>query len=142
MRLFLDANVLFTAAISPDGASRALVRLARRGSCALASSRFAIDEATRNVAVKRRGELAALDDVLASVTVVNEPGPKVLAWAVAHVAAKDGPILAAAAASRVDMLVTGDRRHFGSLYGGGVGGLLVLPPREALEVVLDRDSSM
>ena len=113
MRLFLDANVLFTAAISPEGASRALARLGRQERCVLSSSRFAIDEAVRHVVAKRAGDASGLHGIVGIVEVVAEPGPRTLEWAAEHVASKDAPTLAAAAAARADVLVTGDRRHFG-----------------------------
>jgi len=137
VRLFLDANVLFTAAISPEGASRALARLGRQERCVLSSSRFAIDEATRNVVAKRAGDAAVLHEIVATVHVVAEPGPWTLAWAVEHVPSKDAPMLGAAAAARVDVLVTGDRRHFGRWYGATVGGVRIERPRRALRLVLD-----
>lgn len=45
---------------------------------------------------------------------------------------KDAPILAAAVAAQADILVTGDRTHFGHLYGKVIGGLRVLTLRDAL----------
>lgn len=137
MLLFLDANVLFTAAISPGGASRALVRLSAAGACRLAASPFAIDEARRNVGVKRPDRRAELDVVLATLDRVGDARPDLLTWAVRHVVAKDAPILAAAVGAHADVLVTGDRTHFGDLYGRTVRGLRVEPPRVALRLVLD-----
>ena len=50
---------------------------------------------------------------------------------------KDAPIMAAAVSGCVDILVTGDRRDFGHLFGKKVEGVVVLSPREALEEVLE-----
>lgn len=140
MLLFLDANVLFTASISPDGTSRALIRLSAMGACRLGASPFATDEARRNIAVKRAGRLAELDEVLAHVDLVADAHPALWAWARRYVVAKDAPILAAAVAGRADVLVTGDRRHFGHLFGGAVHGTRIEPPRVALRLVLDDGS--
>lgn len=49
---------------------------------------------------------------------------------------KDAPILAAAVQARADGLVTGDRTHFGPLYGRRFEGVLVLSPAEALARLL------
>jgi len=136
--LFLDANVLFTASISPDGTSRALVRLSAEGACRLAASPFAIDEAQRDIAVKREGSLAALDAMLAYVDLVADAHPALSTWAGRYVAAKDAPILAAAVGARADVLVTGDRRHFGYLFGRAVHGTRIEPPRDGLRPVLDQ----
>lgn len=45
---------------------------------------------------------------------------------------KDQRILAAAIGAGCTHLLTGDTRHFGSLYGRRVGGVLVLTPAQYL----------
>ena len=50
-RFFLDANVIFTAAHNPNGNGRALFRLAAEQQLELVSSRYALEEAARNIAV-------------------------------------------------------------------------------------------
>jgi len=53
MRVFLDANTLFSAAWK-DGAGAALLfDLAEAGFCELTTSRLAVEEARRNIARKR-----------------------------------------------------------------------------------------
>jgi len=49
---------------------------------------------------------------------------------------KDAPILAAAAAARVDLLVTGVRTHFGHLFGQRLRDVTIVLPAEALARVL------
>lgn len=137
MRLFLDANVLFTAAYSPEGVGRALFDLAQAGACFLYTSGFALEEARRNLALKAPGKLAELESLLSRLVVVPEPSPEKVRWA--HdlpLAMKDAPIAAAAVACGADILVTGDRRDFGHLFGVTVEGVRVLSPREALGEVL------
>lgn len=109
------------------------------GACRLVTSHFAIDEARRNLRVKRAGGRHDLDGLLASVGVAGDPGPGVLAWAGRYVGAKDAPILASAIGAHAGVLVTGDRRHFGELYGRGVHSVRDEPPRTALRVVLDAE---
>jgi len=53
LRVFLDANVLFTAADSPDGLSALLVELGAAGRVTLLTSPLAIVEAERNLEAKR-----------------------------------------------------------------------------------------
>jgi len=50
-RFFLDANVIFTAAHNPNGNGRALFRLAAEQQLELIVSRYALEEAARNIAV-------------------------------------------------------------------------------------------
>ncbi|MDO8813104.1 MAG: hypothetical protein Q7J38_13895 [Gallionella sp.] len=49
---------------------------------------------------------------------------------------KDRPILAAAIFHHCDILVTGDRTHFGQLYGKEIQGVSVLSPAMLAWVVL------
>jgi hypothetical protein len=49
---------------------------------------------------------------------------------------KDRPVLAAAIHHHCDILVTGDRTHFGPLYGKIIQGVSVLSPAMLAETVL------
>jgi len=51
-RVFLDANVLFTAAHNPTGKAAFVVELARQGHWDVLTSAFAVEEARRNLARK------------------------------------------------------------------------------------------
>jgi len=137
MKLFLDANVLFTAAYSPKGMARALFDLADAGYCSLCTSAFALEEARRNLALKASAKLPGLERILPLLTIVPEPSPEKVTWAQGlPLPMKDAPIMSAAVACAADILVTGDRRDFGHLFGRNFGGLRVLSPREALEEAL------
>ena len=138
MRLFVDANVIFSAAHNPQGNARALFRLATTGGIVLIASRYAIEEATRNIDLKFPESGPALESLLVRLIVVPEPAATVMSVATnSGLPEKDVPILAAAIAARADLLVTGDRRHFGALYGKAVQGVLILPPTDALHKTLD-----
>jgi uncharacterized protein len=120
-RLFLDANVLFSAAYSTRSP---ILRLWSLG-VELLTSAYAIEEARRNLATAtERGRLA---DLLRAVRVVPESSAQ-LGSAGSSLPAKDRPILAAAVAANATFLVTGDYRHFGALYGHVVGGVEVVSP--------------
>jgi uncharacterized protein len=135
MRLFLDANVIFTAAYSPDGRSAALFELAHRHHCSLVSSAFAVDEAVRNLHAKRPSSVRQVDRLAAALTIQPEPTPPDVAWAAGQgLPPKDAPILAAAA--HAALLVTGDRTHFGHLFGRSLRGVTIVLPADALSRVL------
>lgn len=137
MRLFLDANVLFSAARSEDSRAYVLFQLARADLCSLVTSPFAIEEARRNAGLKQPDRAEALEALLQDMEVGPECSQEQVAWAQSQgLPDKDAPILAAAVLSRCDALVTGDRSHFGSLFGKTVGGVAVLSLREALERLL------
>ena len=133
MRLFLDANVLFTAAHNPGGRSAALFELARAGVCTLVTSPHAIEEARRNLKLKYPSAVDTLERLVGEASVGPEASSKAVAWALDQgLPLKDAPILAAAVEARSDILVTGDRTHFGSLYGRSLRAVDVLPPAKAL----------
>lgn len=122
MKLFLDANVLFSAANPESRLNRLFWMLAR--SHDLISSDYAREETTRNVTAKRADWAGELDRTLRTVRIVasvNRPIP-------VELFAKDRPILATAMRERCDRLVTGDKRHFGHLFGKTVEGVRVVTP--------------
>ncbi len=136
MRLFLDANVLFSAAHSSRGGAHELFRLSESGHCEIISSQHAVFEVERNLMVKSPSSTDRFDHVLKVVRLVPEAGPVLVAWATQlGLPENDAPILASAAAAGADLLVTGDRRHFGHLFGSVVGRVRVVTLAEALEEV-------
>src|SRR2546425_3265444 len=114
LRVFLDANVLFTAAYSPDGLSALLVELGAAGRVTLLTSPLAIVEAERNLEAKRPAALATLRRSLAGVGVVREPAPAdVERLTPPELSSKDRPLLAAAIVAHATHFVTGDVADFG-----------------------------
>ena len=137
MRLFLDANILFSASHRDNGSVRVFFRLAEAGACELVSSAYAIDEARRNLARKYPERVTDLEMLLSRLSVGAEATPENIAWAAAQqLPAKDAPILAAAVQAGVALLVTGDQADFGHLYGKSLRGVRVLPPEVAIEQII------
>jgi predicted nucleic acid-binding protein len=133
MKLFLDANIIFTAAYTPQGASGFLFSIAETGAITLCTSLYALDEAKRNLALKAVDKLPTLEKLLPHLTIVSEPQPEKVAWAaLLPLPRKDAPIMAAAVSCKADILDTGDRRDFGSLLGTTTEGMLVLEPAETV----------
>lgn len=132
--LFLDANVLFTAAYSPDGRAAALIELAKRGRCELLTSPHALTEARRNLKSKYPEPAEQLEkEIMAHVTVVAEATPEGVRVGLRYgLPLKDAPILGAALEAGADMLVTGDIRHFGHLQEEPIRGMKVVSPASAL----------
>jgi predicted nucleic acid-binding protein len=137
MKLFLDANVLFTAVYSPRGRARGLFELADAGHCSLCTSAFALEEARRNLAMKAPAKLSGLGRILPLLTIVPEPSPEKVTWAKGlPLPMKDAPIMAAAVVCAADILATGDRHDFGHLFGQSSERVGVMSPMEALGEVL------
>jgi uncharacterized protein len=138
MRIFLDANVLFSACLSPGSRSRAFFDLTHRKRCLLIWSSYVLEETSRNLAGKAPHALASLDELVGLGQLTSEPGAALLRWAEAQgLPPKDVPILGAAVAAHATILVTGDRRHFGHLFGQSLRGVRVLPLVDGLAAALD-----
>jgi predicted nucleic acid-binding protein len=137
MKLFLDANVIFTAAYSAQGLSRGLFRLAAAGKRALCTSAFACEEAVRNIQKKVPDKLADMTTLVQQMDILPEPHPQ---WVIRAerlpLAGKDAPVIAAALQGKVDIFVTGDRRDFGHLLGRVLEGVKILTPADALAAVM------
>ncbi len=138
MRLFLDANVIFSAAHNNTGNARGLFQLAQQRRCELFTSPYALEEAQRNILLKYPERAGEFEHLLPVLTVVAEALPDRITWAVAQgLPVKDAPILAAAVQSEADLLVTGDRIHFGHLYGQVLRKVVITTPAAELNQVLD-----
>ncbi len=135
-RAFLDANVLFSAAYNPEGRCAALFELPRRGSCSLFTSAYAVTEAERNLHHKKPEALKAFPALLAKLQIVPEPDRGKQAQAEALGIDEGDVDILAAALGRCEVLITGDRRHFGRWMGRSVKGIQVLSPADALAAFL------
>ena len=113
------------------------VALGRKGACTLVTSAYAAAEAERNVRVKAPEALGRFAVAMANVARVPEAGVGLVADVGAELPANDRPILAAAVACGADLLVAGDRRHFGPLFGVTAGRTAIASPRVALGVLLE-----
>lgn len=120
-RLFLDANVLFSAAYRD---ASLLAKFWTLPNVELLTSAYAVDEAQRNLSTEdQRTRLSAF---LANVVIVTTPAdslPENLA-----LPDKDVPILSVAVGSGATHLITGDKTHFGSFFGRTVAGVLIQAP--------------
>jgi predicted nucleic acid-binding protein len=127
--IFLDANVLFSAAYRSDAGLRKLWRLP---GVRMVTSAYAVEEARRNLSQPRQRE--ELDELLGSVEVVPTAAPTVhpLFSSVMQLPDKDRPILLAAIGVGATHLLTGDFRHFGPYYGKRLEGVLILSSGEYL----------
>ena len=135
MRLFLDANVLFTAAHNPRGKAALVIELGKEGHFALAASLYASEEARRNLERKFPQSLGRLDSLLRGIPLVPHqpdlPFPPTLAE-------KDRPIFQAAAAWGATHLLTGDLKDFGPFMNQPeeTSGILVQTVAEFLRSLL------
>jgi predicted nucleic acid-binding protein len=135
MPVFLDANVLFSAA-KADGAVRALVAMLLSGGHACWVDAYVVEEARRNLAAKHPARVDALEALLTQLQVAETCLPNPQLDAALELPEKDRPVLAAAIHHGCTALVTGDRTHFGPLYGKTIHNVTIHSPRSLAEWLL------
>ena len=123
-RVFLDANVLFSAAYRPD--SR-LVRLWSLKNVRLLTSGYALREALSNMntAAQQKRLKILVKNVEIMEQIMETPLPPGI-----NLPEKDRPILQAAIAMQATHLLTGDIRHFGALFGKTIQNVKILLPAD------------
>ena len=128
-RVFLDANVLFSAAHATDNC---FLELWHRKNIQLLTSEYAVQETGRNLTgVERLKRLKRLLEAMEIVPCRTAHPPPDAPLGVV-LPPKDRPILVAAVNAQATHLLTGDRRHFGKYYGKRVCGVLIQPPAQYL----------
>ena len=129
VRLFLDANILISAA-RKEGSK--IVQLWHFSTVELVTSNYVLVECRRNL--PSEDQIARFSELMLTVRVVDFPKPPVL-----HdpppLPEKDQPVWAGAVLARVDFLVTGDKKHFGAWYGSRLSGIGIEPPSVILELL-------
>lgn len=135
MRIFLDANILFSAA-KTDGAMRRLLGLLRGAGHECWADGYVLEEARRNLAAKAPESLRALEAIVAEIRIAEAHPADAGQGFSARLPEKDRPVLAAAVRLGCEALVTGDRSHFGALYGKTVAGVAIHSPRSIAETLL------
>jgi uncharacterized protein len=128
-RIFLDANVLYSAAYLERSG---LARLWMLDDVELLSSAYAIEEARRNLAADRPEALARLGRLIEAICTVDAPQSLKFRENV-KLDPKDQPILLAAIRGKAGYLLTGDARHFRHFYGKRIEGVMVLRPAQYFE---------
>jgi uncharacterized protein len=134
MRVFLDANVLFSAAKSA-GAVRQLLDVLLQANHECWADTYVAEEARRNLAAKSPDGLVYLDALLSRIRIADTQPHGPALRALQSLPEKDRPVLAAAVQLKCDALVTGDRRHFGHLFGQAVEGVAIHSPRSLAETI-------
>ena len=125
-RLFLHANVLFSAAYRPNAG---LLKFWKLQNVILCSSRYALEEARINLTEEaQKHRLAGLASKIQLIEASSRKIPSA-----ASLPEKDAPILMAAIEARATHLIAGDVRRFGPYFGTTIEGILVLLPADYLK---------
>ena len=110
IRLFLDANVLFTAAHNPSGKAALIIGLGSQGYWKVLTCSYAIEEARRNIAIKFPDYLERFESLMAEVAKVPSKSGQTCPIPLSQ---KDRPILDTAIQCKATHLLTGDVKDFG-----------------------------
>lgn len=132
MRVFLDANILFSASLPKSHLALFLEGLAEQAD--LLSNLYACEEAARNLTAKFPKSLPTFQKFCRVIELVPmgifDPG--------VEIAVKDQPILCGAIAGEADYLQTGDKKDFGHLFGRSVSGVIVVSVELLLRELVDQ----
>lgn len=120
MKVFLDANVLFSAALRGSLMGLFVETLGKKAE--LVTSQAATDEATRNLERKFPQRVPDLHRLAKTLTLT----PFVAELRGVELVEKDRHILGAAVAAQCSHLLTGDERHFKHLFKKTVNGVKVV----------------
>ena len=120
MKIFLDANILFSASFPNSLLASFLSNLKELAE--LISSVYATAEAERNLQAKMPNCLATFKELEKSLKMISF---QIFDLEV-PLASKDQPILCAAIAAKADFLLTGDKKDFGHLFGKTVRGVKIV----------------
>ena len=129
-RLFLDANVLISAAWK-DGSK--VARIWQIENVELVTSDYVLDECWRNLPLAHQQN--RLRHLLQSVRILQFTAQPELETSPLALPPKDQPVFAAAVIARANYLITGDRNHFGAWYGRTILGLRIEPPGSFPEIL-------
>jgi predicted nucleic acid-binding protein len=133
-RLFLDANILFSAAYRPDAG---VTRLWLLAGPVLLTSDYAVEETRRNLS--NPDQLERLNELLQTVQSSPATSLDPTLRADIQLPEKDWPILGGSVAARATHLITGDVRDFGPYFGTKLLGVMILRPADYLNSQGDPD---
>jgi predicted nucleic acid-binding protein len=123
VKVFLDANILFSGSVAENRIAKLLAVIRKHGECVTNS--YAVEEAKKNIELKKYGSIQGLESLLKDIAVRN----KLLLDLPVELKSKDIPILGGAIAQKCTHLLTGDKRDFDFLFGKRVQDVLVVSPK-------------
>ena len=141
LRVFLDANVMFSGVYSESGAPKRLLDACALGQFQAAVSRVVLDELARNLRTKAPAALPTLERVFREVSFEmadDPPERETRRWFDAGLGS-DAPIIAAAMRVGVDYFCTGDRRVIAHGRAGALRALNVISPAGLVRLLQENE---
>ncbi len=130
IRVFLDANVLFSASNEPSNIARLIRLLIEHGEAV--TSDFAVEEARRNIVIKRPAWAETFDKLMDELQIM----PSIQFDLPVELPDKDKPILCTAIRSGCQYLATGDKTDFGHLYDHTVEKVTIITLVKLAELIM------
>jgi predicted nucleic acid-binding protein len=137
-RVFVDASVLFAAALSARGYARDLLLVGMRSKVFLSCSAFVLEETERNLTTKAPGALPAFQIFRQALAAqIVRPSRADVLRAARSIELKDAPIVDGAVRARARYLATYDRRHLLAHAGHieATFGIVVATPDDILTAI-------
>ena len=136
-RIFLDANVIFSGLYSPSGPCAEILRAHISGDLQAVVCLQVLEEVIRTLQRKQNRLLGLFYVMLEQnpFEIQPDPAPTAVERFAAFISPADAPILAAAVAAGVDVLITGNTRHF-TAEVAALAGLRIVTPAEFVSETL------
>ncbi len=129
MRIFLDANVPFSAS-HPGSATCRLIAAAMR-SHTIVTSDVACSEARKNLTLKRPSWSGPFENLIENM----ELQPSSVFALPVTLDTKDLPLLCASIRARCHYFVTGDQKDFGHLFDRTILGVTIIRPLRLAQIL-------
>ena len=123
MKVFLDANILFSGSVSGSKIAKLIEVIQTHGECV--TNIYAVEEARKNIRRKKYGSIQGLESLTGEITIGNE----LVLDIPLELKSKDIPILGGAISQKCTHLLTGDKKDFGFLYGKQIENVLIVSPK-------------
>ncbi len=140
VRIFLDSNVILSGLLSERGAPRILLDLLGLRLAFLIGStgRYNLIEIERNIKKKLPDLLPLFRAYLPKLNlrVISLPASRDVKDFSGRITEKDVPVLISAIESKADLLVTGDKQHFGKMKELEKYPFRVVTPSEFIDSIL------
>ncbi len=137
LRVFLDANVIFSGLYSSHGAPGAILELFIKGRINVVISQQVLEEVIRTIKEKLPGALPALKRLLVNAPpeVTADPSSEAIQYWANEINPADAAILAAAIAAKPDYFISGDNHFLANPAILEKAGLNIVAPAQFLKLL-------
>lgn len=125
IKIFLDANIIFSLSYGSKGLIRLWKKL-KRDKHLIVTSKYVLEEVRRNI--DNPVHLKRFKRLIKDIVVVSEGDPEMICPVA--LPDKDKPVLIAAIVAKADYFLTGDITHFGKYFGQTIKGVKISSVRD------------